>query len=327
MSILLSLICALAEYIDDCRLKEQSPRTIEGKLCNLRLFVRWYIANEGFYVNDLTREGLLNFIRYLHEYRDPQTKKLIGKATRRNKITAVRMFCLHLFRSEYIAINFAEKIKTPNADKSITQSILQPDEVAAIAQQTAYHGDQGLRDSAILAVFFSCGIRRNDITTLTLKSINENAKLMFVAQSKGRQDRIVPIAADALSLVKYYTEVIRPKLMTFSSGDILFLNNQGMPYTGGQITALITKYKRRAGVSKPGASNLYRHTTATTLLDNGADLLTVQKVLGHASVSTTQVYTHIAVKKMSADYQKFHPAVQYPALYIPFNHPIIQPGR
>ncbi|WP_335737959.1 tyrosine-type recombinase/integrase [Rheinheimera muenzenbergensis] len=181
-----------------------------------------------------------------------------------------------------------------------------------------------MRDCAILAVFFSCGLRRNDITTLSLKSINEQAKLIFVAQSKGRQDRIVPIAPEALELVTYYRDNIRPKLMNFSSGDYLFLNNSGLQYTGGQITELINKYKRRAGVSKPGASNLYRHTTATTLLDNGADLLTVQKVLGHASVSTTQIYTHVAVRKMSDDYQKFHPAVQNSSLYIPFNHPIAQ---
>lgn len=289
--------------------------------------MRWYIANEGFYVKNLTREGIFSFIRFLHEYRDPQTKRLIGKATRRNKITAVRMFCRYLFQAEHIEINFADKIKTPKADKSITQAILQPDEVAAIARQTAYHGELGIRDSAILAMFFSCGIRRNDITTLTLKSINEQARLIFVAQSKGRQDRIVPIAAEALELVTYYRDVIRPKLMNFSSGDYLFLNNRGVQYTGGQITELISKYKRRAGVSKPGASNLYRHTTATTLLDNGADLLTVQKVLGHASVSTTQIYTHVAVRKMSDDYQKFHPAVQNPSLYIPFNHPINQPNR
>lgn len=324
---MLSLIQALERYLDYCRLEEQSARTIEGKQHNLQLFVRWYITHHGFNIRDLTMDGIQDFIRYLHEYREPQNKRLICRATRRNKITAVRMFCRYLFPAEHIGINFADKIKTPKVGKSITQAILQPDEVAAIARQTAYHGEHGIRDSVILAVFFSCGLRRNDITTLTLKSINEQAKLIFVAQSKGRQDRIVPIAAEAIKLVTYYRDVIRPKLMNFSSGDYLFLNNRGMQYTGGQITELISKYKRRAGVSKPGASNLYRHTTATTLLDNGADLLTVQKVLGHASVSTTQIYTHVAVRKMSDDYQKFHPAVQNPDLYIPFNHPINQPNR
>ncbi|MGB0942688.1 MAG: tyrosine-type recombinase/integrase [Marinomonas sp.] len=322
MSSHLSLIQAMVQYLEYCQLDEQSPRTIEGKRCNLQLFVRWYIANVGFSVADLTLEGILAFIKHLHSYRDPQNKRLIGKATRRNKITAVRMFCLYLYQHEYIKYNLAEKVKTPKADKSITQAILQPDEVAAIANQTAYYGDYGLRDNAILAAFFACGFRRGDVTKLKTNGINVEAKLLFVPDGKGGQDRIVPIAEEALDAVLYYKDKIRPKQVNFMSGDYLFLDNRGLPFNGGQITALVNKYKRRAGVSKPGASNLYRHTTATTLLDNGADLLTVQKVMGHASVSTTQIYTHVAVKKMSEDYQKYHPAVQNPNLYIPRSHPI-----
>lgn len=215
-----------------------------------------------------------------------------------------------------------EKIQTPKANKSITQAILQPDEVAAIANQTAYGGDYGLRDNAIFAAFFACGFRRGDVTKLKVNGINIEAKLLFVPDGKGGQDSIVPIAEEALEVILYYKDKIRPKQVNFMSGDYLFLDNRGLPFNGVQITALVNKYKRRAGVSNPGASNLYRHTTATTLLDNGADLLTVQKVMGHASVSTTQIYTHIAVKKMSKDYQKYHPAVLNPNLYISFNHPL-----
>lgn len=94
--------------------------------------------------------------------------------------------------------------------------------------------------------------------------------------------------------------------------DRRFLDNRGLSFNGGQITMLVNKYKRRAGVSKPGASNLYRHTIATTLL-------------GHASVVTTQGYMHIAVKKMSEDYQKFHSAVNNTNLYIPNSHPLRNP--
>jgi integrase/recombinase XerD len=321
MSTHLPLIQAMEQYIEYCQLEEQSQRTIEGKRCNLRFFVRWYLVHVGFNVSDLTRKGVLAFIKFLHGYRDPQTKRLICKRTRRNKITAVRMLCLYLYQNEYLKDNLADKVKTPKADKTITQVILQSDEVVAIANQTAYHGDKGLRDNAILAALFACGFRRGDVTKLKINGINKEALLLFVPDGKGGQDRIVPIAKEALDAVLYYKDKIRPKFVNFMSGDYLFLDNRGLPYNGGQITALVNKYKRRAGVSKPGASNLYRHTTATTLLDNGADLLTTQKILGHASVVTTQGYTHIAVKKMSEDYQKFHPAVSNPNLYMPRSHP------
>jgi integrase/recombinase XerD len=321
---MLSLIQALTRYIDYCRLEEQSPRTIEGKQSNLRLFVSWYITNYDFDIADLNKDGINDYIAYLHDYRDPQTKKAITKATRRNKITAVRMFCRYLFEEDYLDVNFADKVRTPKADKSITQSILQPDEVSAIAKQTMLHGSFGVRDCAILAVFFSCGLRRNEITTLTLKNINYTNKLLFIKNGKGNKDRVVPIAKDALDLIEHYKNTIRPSQMTFESGDTLFLDNNGRPYRGGQISELIRKHKKRAGISKPGASNLYRHTTATTLLDNGADLLTVQKILGHASVSTTQVYTHIAVRKLSQDYQANHPSTLHPEVFIPAEHPIHQ---
>ncbi|WP_462163180.1 tyrosine-type recombinase/integrase [Pseudoalteromonas xiamenensis] len=313
----ISLIAALQQYIEQCHLDELSPRTIEGKKSNLQLFVKWYIVNVGLRVSDLSVEGIKQFMKYLHTYREPQNKKLIEKATRRNKITAVRMFCLFLYRNEYINVNFAEKVQTPKAGKNITQAVLQPDEVAAIANQTAFCGDKGIRDAAMLAVFYSCGLRRGDVINIKLNGISVEAKLLFVPNGKGDKDRIVPIAQEALDLVLNYKNAFRPKLVNFESGDYLFLDDKGKQFRGHQVTRLVNRYKHRAGVSKPGASNLYRHTTATTLLDNGADLLTVRNILGHASVSTTQVYTHIAVKKISEDYQQYHPSVQNPNLYIP----------
>lgn len=318
----LSLIVALQKHVEQCQLDELSPRTIEGKESNLRLFVKWYIVNVGLRVSDLSVEGIRQFMKYLHTYRDPQTKKLIGKATRRNKITAVRMFCLFLYRNELIEVNLAEKVQTPKAGKNITQAVLQPNEVAAIANQTAYRGEKGIRDAAMLAVFYSSGLRRGDVTNIKLNGISVEAKLLFIPKGKGDKDRIVPIAKEALDLVLHYKKEFRPKLVNFESGDYLFLDDKGRQFRGHQVTRLVNRYKHRAGVSKKGASNLYRHTTATAMLDNGADLLTVRNILGHASVSTTQVYTHLAVKKVSEDYQEFHPAVQNPKLYIPHNHPI-----
>jgi integrase/recombinase XerD len=272
----------------------------------------------------LNIEGVWDFIKYLHEYRDPQNKRLISKETRKNKVTAVKVFCRFLYQNSLINENLAEKIKLPKANKSITKIILQPDEVAAIANQTAYRGDKGKRDCAILAAAFSCGFRRSDIKNLMVGGINAKDNLLFIPKGKGGTDRIVPIANDALSLVLYYKKHIRSKFINHESGDYLFLDNKGKQYRRGQITAMINRYKYRAGVTKPGATNLYRHTAATTLLNNGASLPTIQSILGHADISTTQGYIQVAVQKMSEDYHAFHPAVQNPTLFVPFNHPNAQ---
>lgn len=315
----ITLIQAMETYLDDCRINEQSPRTIEGKLSTLRLFIRWHIMDYGMLLMDVSKDSIDDFKRYLLEYRNPQTGHLIDKSTRRNKITVIRGFCQTMFELGYIEENPGLKVKLPRAPKRITKAILQPDEVYAIANQTRLFGIIGMRDCAILAVFFACGLRRNEVTTLRLNSLNVDAGTLFIEQGKGLKDRIVPIAEGAISLLGYYLNIVRPQLLSFESGDALFIDNNGRPYKGGQITALVNKYKRRAGVNKPGASNLYRHTTATTMLDNGADLRVIQEILGHVSITTTQVYTHVAVRKMCQDYQQFHPAAINYHSYTPAN--------
>ncbi|WP_218417914.1 tyrosine-type recombinase/integrase [Alteromonas lipotrueae] len=318
----LSLINALTKYIEQCQLEEQSPRTVEGKLSCLRIFVRWYIANRGFFVSDLSLDGINDYIKHLHVYRCGKTQKLITKATRRNKITRLRMFCLYLFKTDLIDINFSEKVTTPSADKLITQEVLQPDEMNAVINQTSFRGDKGLRDSAILAILAACGTRRGDITQILTNGINTKANLILIPRGKGGKGRIVPIADKAMDVVVYYRDKVRPKLQGMYSGDILFLDDKGMPFRGSQVTRLVNRYKHRAGVIKPGASNLFRHTAATNLMNNGADIITVKCLLGHASVVTTEGYISLAVQKYSGDYQDCHPAVKHPEIYIPSAHPV-----
>jgi integrase/recombinase XerD len=316
----ISLIQAMILYLDDCQLNEQSPRTLEGKQSTLRMFIRWHIMYHGAALSTVTKATLDEFKRYLLDYRNPQTNRLLDKSTRRNKITVLKTFCQTMYEMELLAENPADKIRIPKAPKRIMKSILQQDEVFAIANQTQLHGDKGVRDCAILGVLFACGLRRNEITKLTMNSLNAKAKTLFIEQGKGEKDRIVPIAQGAITLLQLYLTHIRPKLMTFESGNALFIDNRGKPYNGGQITALVSRYKARAGVMKPGASNLYRHTTATTMLDNGADLRVIQEILGHASISTTQIYTHVAVRKMCNEYQSSHPAAINNASYTPVKY-------
>lgn len=303
-----SLIEAMVRYLDDCTLNEQSPRTIENKQYEMRSFLRWHIVHHGALLRQLSKDSIDDYKRYLLIYRNPQTNKGIDKATRRNKVMAVKTFCKTMFDLEYLLHNPALKVRIPKAQTKIMKSILQKDEVAAIFAQTHLHDLKGTRDRAMLAVFHACGLRRNEITKLTMSSVNCEAGVIFIEQGKGAKDRIVPIAADAIDIIQYYIETVRPTLLSFGSGNFLFIDNKGNPYKGGQVTAMITRYKRRAGVAKPGASNLYRHTTATTMLDNGADIRVIQAVLGHKNLATTQIYTHVAVRKLCNDYNKYHPA-------------------
>ncbi|MET1255322.1 tyrosine-type recombinase/integrase [Aliikangiella maris] len=125
---------------------------------------------------------------------------------------------------------------------------------------------------------------------------------------KGGHERRVPIAERACQWITVYLEQVRPKLANIESGVTLFLANDGLKYRPQQLTRLASKYVRRAGIKKPGACNLFRHSTATLMHENGADIRYVQEMLGHADISTTQVYTHVTINKLREVYKLCHPA-------------------
>ncbi len=310
-----SLICGMLRYLDDCALDEQSPRTIEGKRYEIRSFVRWHIIHHGGYLEDVCKASLDDYKRYLLTYRNSHTNAPIEKNTRRNKLKAVRIFCQSMVELGLIDENPALKVRVSRAPIKLVQAILQKDEMDAISAQTALHGLEGQRDWTILSVLFSCGLRAGEVTRLTISSVNFEVGMLFISQSKGEKDRIVPIDNDTVRAISHYLKHIRPKLTRLYTGNTLFLNNRGAPYTRPQMTAMVSKYKCRAGVDKRGACNLYRHTTATTMLDNGAELIVVQKMLGHKSIVTTQGYTHVAVKKLKEDHENYHPAAQKASIY------------
>ena len=306
----ISIIEAVKRYLKECLVDDQSLRTIEGKESNLGLFARWHSTNHGSNLCDITDDTIDAYKHYLIEYVNPQTKKLTGKATRRNKLTAVKTFCQRMFELKYFDENPVARLRLPKLPKAVVKGILQPDEINAISAQSKLHGIYGLRDNAIIQTYFATSIRRNELANLKTNHLHHDAGALFVENGKGGDDRIVPIANDTIDLIEEYSNDARPKLQHLKSGNYLFLDNDGNPFNGSQLTAMIKKHKQRAGIDKPGSCNLFRHTGATTMLENDADLPTIQKILGHADISTTQKYLHVSIRKMIAVYIKTHPAAR-----------------
>lgn len=147
-----------------------------------------------------------------------------------------------------------------------------------------------------------------ELANLELLDIDMQDGILTVNRGKGRKDRRIPIAKRARQWVQLYLTHIRPQLVGLHSGNTLFLNNKGVKYREHQVTRMASKYVRRSGVAKSGACNLFRHSTATLMHENGADLRHVQEMLGHADISTTQVYTHVTITKLREVYNETHPA-------------------
>jgi integrase/recombinase XerD len=241
------------------------------------------------------------------EYVTPQNQKL-DVATRRNKLTAVKVFLRRMFELHYLKENPAARFVLPKRPRRLPEGILVSEELEAITRQTELHGDSGKRDKVIIETYYASAIRRAELSRLTLFDVDTKRFLLRVNKGKGQKDRVIPIAQRTCEAIEDYVANVRPGYVNFESGNVLFLNDLGKPFTPRQLSTLVKKYVMRAGVNRKGACNLYRHTAATGMLDNGADIRIIQEQLGHADVSTTQIYTHVSNKKLQEVYHQTHPA-------------------
>ena len=166
----------------------------------------------------------------------------------------------------------------------------------------------GLRDRTMLEAFYSTGIRRMEMANLKLFDLDAERGTIMVRQGKGKKDRMVPIGERALAWAAKYLADARPKLVQEPDDGTLFLTNLGEPFSPNRLTQLVREYVERAELGKTGACHLFRHTMATLMLENGADVRYIQEMLGHAELSTTQIYTQVSIRRLKEIHTATHPA-------------------
>lgn len=294
-------------YLEDCIARELAPRTIEGKRSTLQQFERFCTSQGVLNITDMNLRCLRGYQAFLVKYRTRQGFPL-DVTTRRNKCVTIREFSLRLFMLELLNENPAGRFEVPKRPRRLPDSVLSEDELEAIFAQTKLHGDYGKRDLVILETYYSTAMRRAELTRLRLSDVDIKKRLIRINKGKGQKDRIVPFAPRTADMLVDYVNGLRRKQIRFASGDWLFLDNNGEQYTPSQLSRLVRKYVIRAGVNRRGACNLYRHTAATQMLENGADIRVIQAQLGHEDVSTTQVYTKLRCQNLIDTYNRTHPA-------------------
>ncbi len=167
----------------------------------------------------------------------------------------------------------------------------------------------GLRDRAILETFYSTGVRRVELSNLTVFDIDRERGTVLVNQGKGKKDRIIPIGDRALLWIEKYKQESRPKLLVSGRPtNILFLTHFGESFTLDRLSQMVQEYIALADIGKQGSCHMFRHTMATLMLENGCDLRFIQMMLGHANLSTTEIYTQVSVKKLVEMHRATHPA-------------------
>ena len=232
----------------------------------------------------------------------------LKRTTIARKLSAVRTFFLFLEKEGFIKINPAVEVQSPKLEKYIPNH-LPVDDVFRLMDLPDRENTLGLRDLAILEVLYSCGIRVAELVGMNVSSIDDGQRLVKVA-GKGDRERLLPIGRQALKAVKAYLEAtgeLRKRVALGGRGDPLFMNFRGGRLTARSIGRIVKRYAGAGGLTEDISPHSMRHTFATHLLDGGADLRSVQELLGHKSLATTQKYTHVSLDRLMAVYDKAHP--------------------
>ena len=300
-------------YYDDCNASGQSPTTVRIKQCNLNLFHKWCITEGISTPYDLTKKDLERYKRYLNTYINPRSNDVLKPAVRRNRLRAVTTFFRRLLYLEIIDSNPMQHFEQPKVPKTLPTAFLSFPNLEKLFRQADIAGIKGIRDKAIMETFYATAVRRMELANIKLYDLDrqdDGLSQLRVNHGKGAKDRYVPISNRALACIDEYIIHCRPKLENFHSGDTLFLSNSGNPFRPTQLSELIKKYLLSAGFDVNAACNVFRHSAATHMLSNGANLRQIQEYLGHADLSTTQVYTHIVQSELNESYMRFHPSAR-----------------
>ena len=244
----------------------------------------------------------------LNTYRKSLDGESLCRAQKRNLLTFVKTFVEKMHAKGLIEKNTLEHIELPSKGRQLPKAIFKVSEVELILSQPLQFGVDGIRDRVILETFFASGIRRTELAMLDIEDIDLTDRLLRVNHGKGYKERIVPISERACQWLALYLAKVRPMASFIGSGSALFLTHYGKRFRPNQLTELASCYVKLAGLKRGGACNLFRHATATTMLDNGAELRHVQEMLGHADISTTQIYTYVSRTKLTEVYNKSHPS-------------------
>jgi len=275
--------------------KNISPHTERGYLSDLEQFADFFGDRE---ISSLDHRALREYLAFLHALK-------IKKSSIARKLSAVRAFFRHLHREGIISHNPAKLVSTPKREKRLP-AVLSVDDALRLmdAPRRDPAGDaaHALRDCAVIETLYSTGIRASELVGIDRADISTTDRLVRI-RGKGRKERIVPIGGTALSAIEEYLAHTGAAHDTAA----VFTNPSGNRLTVRSVQRILENYRKRLGLTRRATPHTLRHSFATHLLESGADLRAIQELLGHASLSTTQRYTHVNLDMLMDTYDRAHP--------------------
>ena len=284
--------------------------SIHGNVLLLNLLASFAKEKGKTIPQDITETDLIDFGVYLKSYISKKTKKEFSRTTIQSKISVVRHFYRFLFRNGYLLKNPMENIEFVIKSEERKRDIFTRDEIDQFLSSLDIAEEAGLRNRAIFELMYSSGLRISEVCNLNISDLDFSSRLLKVRKGKGNKDRVVPFSEVALYFIKRFMKELRKELLQKIGGsykDVLFITGHG------RIHKETIKYAFNKTLEKIDIGGKYvtchsiRHSTATHLLEAGADVRYVQELLGHESIETTVRYTHMMIDKLKKVYKSYHP--------------------
>ena len=272
--------------------KKLGDNTVESYLLDLMSFLKWFNND----VRITTKEDILNYISFL---RGNLNEKSINR-----HISSLKSFYSYLADMNYISINPLEDISILKVKKTLPKylSTEEVDKLLNIKLNTAFD----YRNKAMLEVIYGTGLRVSELVKLEYSNIDFENSIIRV-KGKGKKDRIVPLGEIASYYLKIYISDYRKKLLNKNNYNEIFLNNHGKPITRQGFNFILENIRRETGIEKELTPHTLRHSFATHLLEGGADIRSIQEMLGHENISTTNIYTTVVNKVLRENYDSYFP--------------------
>ncbi len=308
-------------FLQGLEMRGYSGATAEMHHSALRQFLGWceslaYRDPAGF-----TRARLEAYQLFLFHYRSPRGGKTLAINTQLARLGCICRFFAWLCRDGILPANPASDLDLPRKQARALPKSLSPEEIDRLLALPDTASPFGLRDRTILELFYSTGVRRTEMTRLEIGDYDPHARTLLVRRGKGGKSRLLPVGGHAAAWLDHYLAEARPLIAFLPAETGLFLSGYGTAFTPAYLGTWVAKQMKKVGINKPGASHLFRHSCATHMHENGADIRHVQEMLGHARLDTTQIYTHVNIKALQEVHARCHPHGGEPVQQVPASPP------
>lgn len=291
------------EYLDFLSYQKQySSLTVKNYQRDIDDFFS-YLASKDELYDEIDKNSLRGYLAYLYK------KNLSNKSIQRN-LSSLRGFYDYLVTNGYTKVNYFRSIKGPKRIRKLPNVLTDKETDLLLKEENKRVDALSVRDNAIISLLFSAGLRAQELVSLKLQDIDFNKRILRV-KGKGRKVRIVPFLEETSEAMQKYFKSLRPLLLKDVKQGygtaVFFLNYRGKPLTVRGLEKILKNVEVKTGLTLGLYPHELRHTFATHLLNQGMDLRMIQELLGHSSLNTTQIYTHVGVKKLKDEYDKHFP--------------------